>query len=743
MSSAPASPIPDRWEESAGPDARWLAVATPLHQESAHQDLSQDLQSRLPQKICVIRILGHGRAAKAQLVDAVMPSGEKVRCVEKVFAPGRLTRWIYRASFQAPFAYQNNIHAIQASFYRRRVAAAIVTASEIDASVAAPLYVRYCEVHRAWVLAAQWIDGRGIRPAPANPGRCFQFANRLLGKKTSCASSIANDQNSAQRNGAQQQPCGSEISELVSLMNQIESVLITSGLVGSGWQVSPRAMVSTANLLRTGDGYTIVDLESGIPSVLVPKYIMQGVRGGSLPPFDDLDQQVLRSWLEANRKALPFRLGLDGSGDLEDDLDSLVEHSEQWKASEISLLRRPWQWLGKHRKQAYQGEFIRQLTQHNQFDGRTAGGLMPSHPRAHALWWSGLIPLGVGKRIQRLIGNAKYRTRVWGFCSDREDRKRQLEKFCVDTHQRLIQEDRLPLGATALGLPAALTHHLTSKFLPCGVQRYLSDPDLRRSRRIRCFLLLVSPTYQSWFGQNSVSQSIDRWHGQGRISNHEAEHWKRELCGHQVRTYIRGFGLHLALKSLAPLLIPVKLAGVAAYASTGNPLFLLPFLTTPALRFLVTLQSRWMTRNQSIAHAEAMGLGWLPVVGLIAFPIQMFASRPELSTFLIRDFASKLGQKLPIYGGSDSRTEMAAISAADYVLAIIGAIAKVSSSVTNRMKTAGNRSVTAFEPSPTVRAKAADKSRLAGWIERLSAIEIAKQDESDRLDSDVILKRAA
>jgi len=66
---------------------------------------ADDAQTVVPLDVNVLRTLGHGRAARAQLVEALMPDGEKIRCVEKVFAPGLLTRVIYRLSFQAPFAY--------------------------------------------------------------------------------------------------------------------------------------------------------------------------------------------------------------------------------------------------------------------------------------------------------------------------------------------------------------------------------------------------------------------------------------------------------------------------------------------------------------------------------------------------------------------------------------------------------------------------------------------------------------
>ncbi|MEO9590170.1 MAG: hypothetical protein ABJG45_01200, partial [Rhodopirellula bahusiensis] len=104
-----------------------------------------------PVRVQRVSVLGKGRAASAELVDAHWADGTTTRCVEKVFAPGRLTRLIYRIAFAAPFAYRSNQHAIQASFYRRRVVAGLLLRAGSDVRVAKPLYVRFDRPRQAWV----------------------------------------------------------------------------------------------------------------------------------------------------------------------------------------------------------------------------------------------------------------------------------------------------------------------------------------------------------------------------------------------------------------------------------------------------------------------------------------------------------------------------------------------------------------------------------------------------------------
>ncbi len=448
-----------------------------------------DPTENAPTDVHVVRELGKGRAATARLVDAAFRDGSTVRCVEKVFCPGRLTRAIYRIFFFAPFAYQFNRDAIMACFYRRRVAAEILQQAGVDVDVAAPLYVRFDAAAPGWVLAAEHVDGRGVRPTG-------------LGEATG------------------------EIDQLVSVMHRAKDALVQAGLTGSGWQVDPRAMVSTANLLRRGQRYTIIDLESGIPAILVPKYWLLAAGQRTWPPFDDLDAGQLRSSRLAGQA----------------DVDALMDHTARWKTCEPAPLR-------------------------------------------------------------------------------------------LDTWRRLVARTRRHLSRTARA-----TWHLLTR------------------RR-----------YQTYVGLRYIRRSIRRWESEQRIGSDEASDLVGQVDANEVATYARGMALHLAIKACSPWVVPAKYGGVAAAVVTGNAWFLLPWLLLPLARAVVTL-SNWLACGRSVRHTEALLWGCLPTVGSLAFPVQIFVRRPALAHFLIRDFASRIGRRLPIYGGKDSRTEMMLIRWSDHIL---------------------------------------------------------------------------
>ena len=129
--------------------------------------------------------------------------------------------------------------------------------------------------------------------------------------------------------------------------------------------------------------------------------------------------------------------------------------------------------------------------------------------------------------------------------------------------------------------------------------------------------------------------------------------------------------MHLSIKLAAPVLMPLKVGGFAAFAATGNILYLLPIIVSPILRTVITLIRMIGNARKGTAYGEALMIGTLPVIGNLAFPIQMYSSHPRLSTFLIRDSAARLSRLFPIYGGRDSRLEIAAIKLANIPLELL------------------------------------------------------------------------
>ena len=638
------------------PEAEDAAIGAEHFSPSMDLGLLPADDSWEPCQVESILTLGKGRAARAMLVRATDAEGNERLCVEKIFAPGLLTRLIYRCVFQSPFAYQASADAILACFYRRRAAAALVRTLIPEAAVAEPLYVRWDAESRAYVLASELIRGRGIRPAAAN--------SRILRETT----------HKWFRNSAEPpDPTPEEIDELLDLMSRLETLFRESGLVGSGWQVSKAAVVATANLLRVDDGYVIVDLESGIPAMLVPYYLFAGLRIGSLPLFDDNDPQVLLRFLETHRGTLRQHLGDDGFQRLSNDAEKLIEHSLLWKQAEIAVGRRGLPIVSRRFRDAYRRRRFDIWKQNGLIDDTTDEKLRSSSRLlTRPLYWLGFIPTALGRVLQRLHGHRTFRQQFKDAVRNSQVRDELLKAYCERKSRAWQEQGRVQSVRMFSKLSLRFVGNwVLSKTVPAPVHRWLSDSDHRRTSLQRMFLLAVSARFQREFGKYAIRGAIREWDKAGRLQPGELQALQNESSSQNFDEYARCFGMHLSVKLIAPLLIPLKIGGVFAFVLTGDVLCLLPIVVSPACRTAITLWRMARNVGRRVNYGEALLVGVLPVIGNLAYPVQMFASHRQLATFLIRDNAARLGRWLPIYGGRDSRVEIAAVKAANLPLELL------------------------------------------------------------------------
>jgi hypothetical protein len=616
-----------------------------------------------PQQIIAGPVLGNGRAAKATLVEAIRANGESILAVEKMFRPSLLTRFIYRCSFQAPFAYQFTRDAISACYYRRRVAAAILEATTPGVRVAMPLYVRHDRENDAWVLGSEFIRGRGVRPAPANSSMLRSWLGRRLLRRPA---------DSRRRE---------EIAELVQTMRSLEWVFRRSGLVGAAWQVCPSALVSTANVLKADDSYVIIDLESGIPAVAVGKYLFDSLRLAAPPLFDDVDVKRLSRWLDSRRLELTGHLGQHGFDSLCEDAHRLVHHTRRWKGSELALLRNRTSIISRGFRRRHRRRLIETWQRSGVIDA-TAAALMRDGANGlrRMTYLLGLAPGRLGRFLQRCVAHDAYRTRVRWFLRDRDYRRSALHQAATRRWKRWANEGRLsPSFACERFGPLFLLHFVLSMFTPAGMHRWLTDRQARREALTAFRLLCVSPRYQSAFGRHVVGEAVRRWQRQGRLEPAEAEQLHRQMSSNEIDEYARCFAMHLGLKVVMPVLMPLKFGGLAATLATGNFLYLLPVFVLPAARTTITLSRMLHPSRRHIRYAEALLIGPIPVLGSLAYPVQIRASHPELSAFLLREAAARFGRSLPIYGGQDSRVEIWAIKFVNLILEAIDVLLAITS----------------------------------------------------------------
>jgi hypothetical protein len=597
-----------------------------------------------------LRVLGRGRAAHAVLVDLRTPEGSR-KVVEKHFAPAGLTRGVYKLFFGAPFPYGVDQDAALACMYRRHVAGALLAIEE-GYRVAEALYVRRCRAGH-WVLGTEWIEGRPVAPRKPQSGP----------------------------------EGGGEPGEMRGLLHQMramERCLLRSGLVGSGWQVATAAIVSTANLLRTPDGrFVCVDLESGIPALLAPRYVLMGLVGRPFPMFDDLDADRLLQHLAAGRDVLRESLGDEGMSRVEASAERLIHHSRLWKRREMAP--------GRHRLALLTDRDLRGTVRsalagrwraEDRLDDAAAARLCASRRLfLHPLVALGMVPTPLGKLAHRLAGNRAFRARfvralLHPTVLDAEVRAYQAKRAEVFLRERRIPErgiGRLTRGLRSL-FPFAV-HNTSAAILPARLHRYLADwQELGAAVKV-ALLALVSERIQEHLAYSFVESATRRWKGLGRLDDGGREALIREIRGGEAPEYARGFGMHLALKFFEPVTSGIKAIGVGMLlVSPWNPLGLALLVNTSFFRLFITAY-RWLRRqDRRTSYAVAFVMSPIPVFGTLAFPFQFYHRRPWLGRFLLRSSMSGLAGAVPVYGGTATRLEHGLVRFATPLTAVVAGI---------------------------------------------------------------------
>lgn len=645
----------------------------------------------------ILKEIGAGRAATASLVRVHTEGEEPVDCVEKRFNPGLLTRFVYWCFFQSPFPYQHVRQAISAAYYRRVAASRILRAKTgVETPVAEPLYTRWDEEYSAYVLAARFVKGRGIKPQEADPmvvrrgfyNHFIRPVSGLIGRKI-----------------PRKKAPHDESKELIRVMRRFERIFRDSGFTGTGWQTCPTALVSTANLLRTDEGYVMVDLESGIPSVLVPYYLLRSVLINRFPFFDDVEPGGIKKFMEREGDALRESLGPEEYEQLEHDLERLIENSEAWKNGEVAVFRNFFSLIFKKTKRA---AVLRARVEAWSLEGVIDEESRTRLSKSSRLYTEPVFLLGafpgrLGTILRKLKANREYRGKVRTYLSDREKRRERLQKY-VDEHvEEWILDERFTPGVVpAFSFNTRFLWHLVaSKVTRAGFHRFFLDGDYRRRTLTKVRLFFTSDRYQIEYSKYVIFKGILEWEKEGRITPENKARLESQLSSGSIQEYVRLFGIQAALKFFEFVTSAIKLVGIgwflanfarqfpeldagqpmsgrlfSAFLQTAilNPIPVLMMVNTSVWRTLITLSRMISIKRRNISYRIALFFGMIPALGTLAYPVQMYASCRELSIYLMRHILSRIGRSIPIYGGADSLTELWMIKLVNFLLEIFESV---------------------------------------------------------------------
>ena len=175
--------------------------------------------------------------------------------------------------------------------------------------------------------------------------------------------------------------------------------------------------------------------------------------------------------------------------------------------------------------------------------------------------------------------------------------------------------------------------------------------------------LMFSDRYRAEFARNYVGRNIDRWHKRKQIDAVQYDALRTDLNDAASAIYLTDFGMHLAVKPLVKV-ITWGVFPVLYGLGLVDPVVLAFFVVGGGAisRSLYTVYR--VVMNYVHSHPRpwaALVVGVLPVVGNIAFPIQLLVDGVRrgrgLSQFIIYDTVTRAGEFVPIWGGADTLTE--------------------------------------------------------------------------------------
>ena len=219
-------------------------------------------------------------------------------------------------AFQAPFPYEYNLAALQASSYRRKIAG-LLTRHRFGKDLVAPV--------------------NGIN---FTGGRANLVTEYIPGDK------VENDETSKHH------------------LAQVMETFAQAGL--SVWQINPRNPHAHTNLIRTPEGdLKIIDLESALVTPIpAPGQWRSSLKSGYFPIFDDIDFPRLKQYVSTNGPALEASLGPEGVSELRAATLMAEAAATSWKDGEPRIWGRmakivyrlmDWSGVARRLRQALQG----------------------------------------------------------------------------------------------------------------------------------------------------------------------------------------------------------------------------------------------------------------------------------------------------------------------------------------------------------------------------------------------------
>ncbi len=178
-----------------------------------------------------------------------------------------------------------------------------------------------------------------------------------------------------------------------------------------------------------------------------------------------------------------------------------------------------------------------------------------------------------------------------------------------------------------------------------------------------CWDVARSQSYRERLARDYVARRIAYWTKRGQLRSPEADGLRHRLDGEETSAYLTDFSTHVAIKPLVKL-AQFWIVPALWMAGAVDSWFMALFMIAGGC-MVRTLYTLWRIIQNAIERRErpwvALGVGVIPVLGNLAFPLQIIFSGSKedraIARFILFDTFSRFGQWFPIWGGPDTLTE--------------------------------------------------------------------------------------
>jgi hypothetical protein len=181
---------------------------------------------------------------------------------------------------------------------------------------------------------------------------------------------------------------------------------------------------------------------------------------------------------------------------------------------------------------------------------------------------------------------------------------------------------------------------------------------LRKSGRF-----IQSQRYRREVASKQVIKRISHWEDREQLSPEQAENLRQSVKRESAGDYLNDFAVHIGLKVIVKILefVLVPLLLIFGVIDEALAIFLF-FAGGPIFRTAYTgFRMVELAGEQKLLPWVALVIGLLPKVGDVAYPCQLIYSaggkQTRVARFIVYDFFTWIGAKIPIWGGEDTQTE--------------------------------------------------------------------------------------